>query len=268
MSRWAICRRRTGRPTDRWRSGTRRSVRCCGTPHCSSAPPRRWWRASPVGRRKGAGGPSTGCWQTPSKWPGALLERFDPGERVAVWAPNIPEWVLLELGAGLAGMVLVTVNPAYKPKELEYVLRQSGAVGHLLGARVPGQPHGGRAWRRSAPGWTHSGRQCRSRSGTPSWRPVRRSPRLPSVQPGDPAQIQYTSGTTGFPKGALLHHRGLTNNARIFANLVGRPGRRRVRQPVPDVPHRWLRPRDPGNPAGRGAPRAGPSRSTPRSCSS
>ena len=60
---------------------------------------------------------------------GALLERFEPGERVGVWAPNIPEWVLLELGAGLAGIVLVTVNPAYRPKELEYVLRQSGASG-------------------------------------------------------------------------------------------------------------------------------------------
>jgi fatty-acyl-CoA synthase len=47
------------------------------------------------------------------------------------------------------------------------------------------------------------------------------SPRLPTVQPDSPAQIQYTSGTTGFPKGALLHHRGLTNNARIFATLSG-----------------------------------------------
>src|SRR5687768_17283172 len=45
----------------------------------------------------------------------ALLARFKTGERVAVWAPNIPEWVLLELGAGLAGIVLVTVNPSYRP---------------------------------------------------------------------------------------------------------------------------------------------------------
>jgi fatty-acyl-CoA synthase len=71
---------------------------------------------------------------------GALLQRFNPGERVAVWAPNIPEWVLLELGAGLAGLVLVTVNPAYKPKELEYVLRQSGAVGIFLVPEFRGNP--------------------------------------------------------------------------------------------------------------------------------
>src|SRR3954453_4434885 len=47
----------------------------------------------------------------------ALLERFEPGERVAVWAPNIPQWVLLELGAGLAGVGLVTANPPSPPPE-------------------------------------------------------------------------------------------------------------------------------------------------------
>jgi len=63
---------------------------------------------------------------------GALLSRFDPGERVAAWAPNLPEWVLLEYGAGLAGVVLVTVNPAYQRRELAYVLGQSGASGIFL----------------------------------------------------------------------------------------------------------------------------------------
>src|SRR5271169_3636629 len=59
----------------------------------------------------------------------ALLTRFEPGEHVGVWAPNIPEWVLLQYGAALAGLVLVTVNPAYQAGELEYVLRQSRAAG-------------------------------------------------------------------------------------------------------------------------------------------
>src|SRR5205085_5537840 len=62
----------------------------------------------------------------------ALATRFEPGERVAVWAPNIPEWVILEFALGLAGLTLVTVNPAYRPAELRYVLDQSGAAGIFL----------------------------------------------------------------------------------------------------------------------------------------
>ena len=143
MSRWAICRRRTGRPTDRWRSGTRRSVRCCGTPHRSSAPPRRWWKASRVGRRKGGGGPSTGCWPRPSKWPGRCWSASTPESGSRYGRQTSPSGSLLELGAGLAGVVLVTVNPAYKPKELEVRAAPVRRCGHLSGARVPGQPHGG-----------------------------------------------------------------------------------------------------------------------------
>ena len=55
----------------------------------------------------------------------ALLARFEPGQHIAVYAPNSAEWLLLELGAGLAGMVLVTVNPASRARELDYILRQS-----------------------------------------------------------------------------------------------------------------------------------------------
>lgn len=59
----------------------------------------------------------------------ALLGRFTPGERVAVWAPNSPEWLLLEFGAALAGLTLVTVNPALRAGEVAYVLDQSRAHG-------------------------------------------------------------------------------------------------------------------------------------------
>jgi fatty-acyl-CoA synthase len=61
-----------------------------------------------------------------------LLNRFDPGERVAIWAPNLPEWILLEFGASLAGLVLVTVNPAYRPEELCYVLRDCETSGIFM----------------------------------------------------------------------------------------------------------------------------------------
>ena len=59
----------------------------------------------------------------------ALAHRFDKGERVAVWAPNVAEWVLMEYACGLAGLILVTVNPAYQPQELKYVLEQSRSSG-------------------------------------------------------------------------------------------------------------------------------------------
>jgi len=62
----------------------------------------------------------------------ALLGRFDPGERVAVWAPNSPEWLLMEFGAALAGLTLVTVNPALRADEVAHVLGQSRAQGVVL----------------------------------------------------------------------------------------------------------------------------------------
>ena len=62
----------------------------------------------------------------------ALSTRFEPGERVAVWAPNIPEWIMLEYGCAMAGTILVTVNPSYQAEELAYVINQSGAAGIFL----------------------------------------------------------------------------------------------------------------------------------------
>ena len=70
----------------------------------------------------------------------ALSTRFAPGERICVWAPNIPEWVLLEYACGLAGLVLVTANPAYQAKELGYVLTQSGASALFLTVSYRGNP--------------------------------------------------------------------------------------------------------------------------------
>jgi len=62
----------------------------------------------------------------------ALLSRYAPGERICVWAPNIPEWVILEYAAALAGLTLVTANPGYQPRELKYVLEQSRSKGLFL----------------------------------------------------------------------------------------------------------------------------------------
>jgi acyl-CoA synthetase (AMP-forming)/AMP-acid ligase II len=70
----------------------------------------------------------------------ALLARFEPGQRVAIWAHNIPEWVILELGAALAGITIVTVNPALRAQELAHVLGQSRADGIFLVPSYRGSP--------------------------------------------------------------------------------------------------------------------------------
>jgi acyl-CoA synthetase (AMP-forming)/AMP-acid ligase II len=146
----------------------------------------------------------------------ALLGRFAPGERVAVWAPNSPQWVVLQFGAALAGMTLVTVNPLYRAEELRYVLAQSQVAGVFLVPEVRGvstvdilaEVRPQLPALRDSVLFTDWAEFCASGSPTQL---------LPEVDPGDPAQIQYTSGTTGVPKGAVIHHRGFTNNARHVA---------------------------------------------------
>ena len=150
----------------------------------------------------------------------ALLGRFAPGDRVALWANNIPEWVILELAAGLAGITVVTVNPALRARELAHVLGQSQAAGVFL---VP-----------SYRGSRMAEMVERLRGDLPALREVvsfadwdafcaEAAPdrTLPAVSPHAPAQLLYTSGTTGSPKGAVLHHRGIVNNARLYTARLG-----------------------------------------------
>ena len=130
------------------------------------------------------------------------------------------EWILLEYGAALAGLVLVTVNPAYQAGELSYVLRQSRSAGLFHVAQYRGNPMADIV--------------AEVRDDLPHLREVvaleefeafsaEADPTLalPSVRPRDRVQIQYTSGTTGFPKGVLLRHRGMVNNARLTAERMG-----------------------------------------------
>ncbi len=155
---------------------------------------------------------------------GALLARFDPGERIAVWAPNCPEWLLLEFGAALAGLTLVTVNPALRPRELLHVLGDSRAAGVFLAPEYRGA-----ALEVSLEEIRPELPALRHVVLLPHWPQFARSAgadvRLPATTPDTIAQIQYTSGTTGLPKGVLIHHRGLTNAARLWACTLGaRPG--------------------------------------------
>jgi fatty-acyl-CoA synthase len=151
----------------------------------------------------------------------SLLTRFEPGEHIAVWAPNIPEWVILQYGAALAGLVLVTVNPAYTATELEYVLRQSRAAGLFLLPEYRTNPMA-MSMESVRPGLP----DLREAILFTEWQGFLASagsaePSLPEVRPGDAAALLYTSGTTGFPKGAVLNHRGMTNDARFIAQRWG-----------------------------------------------
>ena len=147
----------------------------------------------------------------------ALCTRFSPGERIVVWAPNIPEWVLMEYACALAGLVLVTANPAYQARELRYVLEHSGAAGLFLIEGYRGNPMAAIA--AAAVEGLGAVREVVDMNDTEALHRHRgdATSALPGVAPGDAAQIQYTSGTTGFPKGAVLGHRGLVNNARFYA---------------------------------------------------
>lgn len=151
-----------------------------------------------------------------------LLTRFCPGERITIWAPNIPEWIILQYGAALAGLVVVTANPALRAAELRYVLEQSRSAALF---------HTG-AFRDSdmsaiADEATLGLPELRGTFCFADWQTTVRAHQeggsLPEVRPGDAAQIQYTSGTTGFPKGALLHHRGLVANARFMIERAQLP---------------------------------------------
>jgi fatty-acyl-CoA synthase len=151
----------------------------------------------------------------------ALLHGFKPGERIAVWAQNLPEWIMLEFGAGLAGMVLVTVNPGFRANELEYVLKQSRSAGVFVVTAFRGNPML-ETVREVAPRCA----ELREIICFDDWAAFIAtgdddSIALPAVKPTDPVMIQYTSGTTGFPKGALLHHRGLANNGADTADRMG-----------------------------------------------
>lgn len=150
----------------------------------------------------------------------ALGSRFKQGEHIVVWAPNIPEWVLMEYACALSGLVLVTANPAYQAKELRYVLEHSGAVALFLVDSYRGNPMADIA--QEALDGLDRVREVVDLSDHESlFRQETENVLLPAVQPSDAAQIQYTSGTTGFPKGATLHHRGLVNNARYYASRCG-----------------------------------------------
>lgn len=150
----------------------------------------------------------------------ALASRFKPGERITVWSPNTPEWVIMEFACALAGVVIVTANPALQARELRYILEQSGSVALFMVETYRGNPMAKITV--EACNGLGEVRECVDMDDHQAMRRVQNPMDvLPSVRPEDAAMIQYTSGTTGFPKGAVLSHLSLLNNARFYADRLG-----------------------------------------------
>ena len=172
---------------------------------------------------------------------------IEAGDRVGIWAPNCPEWVLLQYATAKAGIVLVNINPAYRSHELGYVLRQSGV--RLLVSAESFKTSDYRAMVEELRG----GLERLERVvylGSAEWdallpagRPAAGGPAAGGPDPlaareagesfDDPINIQYTSGTTGFPKGATLSHHNILNNGFFIGEGCRYTEQDRVCIPVP-----------------------------------
>ncbi|KQO42880.1 AMP-binding protein [Aeromicrobium sp. Leaf245] len=164
---------------------------------------------------------------------------IEKGDRVGIWAPNCAEWTLVQYATARLGVVLVNVNPAYRAHELGYVVGQSGmraivAVPELKGSSFADMIDEVRP--------DHPGLTDVLLIGTPSWDALLDAGRASdldvdaieaTLDPTDPINIQYTSGTTGFPKGATLSHCNILNNGFAVGELLHYTSDDRIAIPVP-----------------------------------
>ena len=162
------------------------------------------------------------------------------GDRVGVWAPNCAEWMLVQYATAKLGAILVNINPAYRVHELEFVLNQAG-IRTLVAVPVFRTSDYAAMIEQVRP-------KCAALRdvvliGTPGWDALLEAGR--TGEPGvlaeigrmltadDPINIQYTSGTTGFPKGATLSHHNILNNGYFVGELCGYDEEDRICVPVP-----------------------------------
>ena len=189
---------------------------------------------------------------------GLLALGLEPGNRVGVWAPNCAEWVVAQFATARVGLILVSINPAYRTSELEHVLNKVDCAALITATRFKSSNYL-EMLRSLAPELDrgdvllHSERLPTLRhvitlgpesfSGCRSFEHVcelgdRAQPEplieaAASVRPGDAVNIQFTSGTTGSPKGATLSHKNLLNNGYFVGAATGVMSGSRVCIPVP-----------------------------------
>ncbi|WP_425555559.1 AMP-binding protein [Kitasatospora kazusensis] len=152
------------------------------------------------------------------------------GDRVGIWSPNCPEWVLVQYATARLGAILVNINPAYRTDELAYVLNQSGVS--LLVAMSAYRDSDYRAMTAEVRGRCPELRETLW-IGDPEWRLLDSPGGFPELDCHEPINIQYTSGTTGFPKGATLSHHNILNNGHCVGELLGYSEQDRICLPVP-----------------------------------
>ncbi|MBF6214331.1 AMP-binding protein [Nocardia puris] len=160
------------------------------------------------------------------------------GDRVGIWAPNCAEWVFTQYATAALGAILVNVNPAYRTSELGYVLRQAGVRMVIAAPEFKTSNYVAmiEEVRPECPGLEQV-----LILGSPEWDEVARTSadgdRLAEIEAtlsaDDPINIQYTSGTTGFPKGATLSHHNILNNGYFVGELCGYTEQDRICVPVP-----------------------------------
>ena len=171
---------------------------------------------------------------------GLLALGVAKGDRVGIWAPNCVEWVLVQYATAKIGAILVNVNPAYRTHELGFVLRQSGVS--VLVSATSFKTSDYAAMVDEVRGDCPALREV-VLIGTPSWDALvdgaERVPgealreRMALLSCDDPINIQYTSGTTGFPKGATLSHHNILNNGFFVSEVCGHTEQDRIAIPVP-----------------------------------
>ncbi|WP_109508212.1 AMP-binding protein [Nocardioides speluncae] len=168
---------------------------------------------------------------------GLMAAGIEKGDRVGIWAPNCAEWTLTQFATAKIGAILVNINPAYRTHELAYALNQSGV--RLLVSATQFKTSDYRSMVDEVVGETAVERVVFL--GTPDWSALLAAAtgeedlagRMAELAPGDPINIQYTSGTTGFPKGATLSHRNILNNGYFTTETIRFSQEDRLAIPVP-----------------------------------